>query len=261
MSKEARINGHTHPQPPAEQLLRIAIEETWPTIPIDGIARVGVFTSTTVAGAVLLTGAQLGLPDDATVPDQRLARFVNTVADADRPTIREQFLQQVPGTLLAWWLTIGFPGGARLLLAATPDGVWFDVAATGHDTEAVIGCADRAPDGFDEIVGFVQEMACPVTLQHHTPAAWQADELRMCGCWHPFAEHWLDRTDHPCTQNCGCRSFASTDDALTGRWIRDTPAALGALGLDGSCATADHHTGPDGRRWHWVPDFLTRAGH
>ncbi|GIL29123.1 hypothetical protein NUM_43770 [Actinocatenispora comari] len=261
MSKEARINGHTHPQPPAEQLLRIVIAEKLPTIPIDGIARVGVFTSTTVAGAVLLTGAQLGLPDDDTVPDQRLARFVNTVADADRPTIREQFLQQVPGTLLAWWLTIGFSGGARLLLAATPDGVWFDAATTGHDAEADIGRADHAPDGFDEIVGFVQEMACPVTLQHHTPAAWQASELRMCGCWHPFAEHWLDRTDHPCTQNCGCRSFASTDDALTGRWIRDTPAALGALGLDGNCATACHHTGPDGRRWHWVPDFLTRAAH
>lgn len=254
---------HTHPTRPSdtlpeEILLAVALRQQYRIIPTDGVPRIGAFTVATDPEAVL-SSRRLPLPEQ--VPDQRLARYINTVTDPGESTLRDLFLRRLGGPVLGWWLTVGDPDGARLAIATTPAGGWYDAVATEGGPDPTIGVyADgHAPAGIDQLVGCLGELAVPTTLRRQSYTTWAAFQTRMCACWHPFAEHHLDGPDHPCgADGCGCGRFATTDDALPGRWVGDTPAALAVLHLAGSCATATHYTSPDGRRWHWVPDFLTR---
>ncbi|GIL29120.1 hypothetical protein [Actinocatenispora comari] len=262
MTDQHRINGHSHPTPPEEISICVALIQQFATIPLDGRARAGTFTRRTAGQTVQLASAPLPLPDSEVVLDQRLARFINTVTEPGEPTIRQQFLHEHPGTVVAWWTTIGFSDGARLTVATTPAGGWYDAAADHADADPTI-CQYADPSAVDwinPITGLLEELARPATLRPQTPTAWAALQTRMCGCWHPFAEHHLTGPNYACDHGCGCHRFCSTDDDQQGRWINDSPAVLAALNVGGSCPTATHHTGPDGRRWHWVPDFLTRHG-
>jgi hypothetical protein len=257
MTDQSRINGHASAAIGEGTLIAVALLEQFQITPNDDRLQIGIFTTTTT-GSLELRSRRLRLPDLDLAAGQRLARIINTVTD-DGHTIREQAQQEAEAPVLAWWMAGGYADRPRLVVAVTPTGVWYDAAADHADGDPTI-CRYNGgePSGIDAIVECLRELAFPVTLQHQTTDAWVASETRMCSCWHPFAAHRLDGPEHGCDQDCDCRRFASTEDHLPGRWVLDTPEMLATLKLADSCATAAHHTSPDGQHWYWVPDFLTR---
>ncbi|GAA4201709.1 hypothetical protein [Actinocatenispora rupis] len=248
-----------------QRCMVLALRHLYQQIPCDAVPRIGT-TTTPTPGEVV--SEQLPVPDRAWFLERspRFGRILNTVLPhPGGSTTREVLLNGLSGRLLGWWLAVGYADRARLVIATDLSGTWYDAlpAADAAAMQVQVYRPGTAPTGRDEVVELLQELARPGSRRRQTAQDWAAAETRMCTCWHRFDDHHLDDLGHPCRRGgCDCRRFASLDThAGPGRWVPDRPSTLAALGPDGRCQDTAHHTGPDGRRWHWAPTYLTHHTH